>query len=547
MMRAHVSRLVPAFAALLVLATAPRAARLVLEAAGIADPPVFLTGDQCIACHGQLVTPAGEDISIGFDWRASIMANSSRDPYWQAGVRREVMDHPESSELIQDECSRCHMPMSNELERRRGGHGRIFDHLPVSRPEARLDSLAADGVSCSLCHQITAENFGTPESFTGGFVVDTTRAGEHGRIFGPFEIDTGRITIMRSATGFRPTEAAHIQTSEHCATCHVLYTTALGPGGEVIARLPEQTPYQEWLNSAYRGVQTCQDCHMPPVADSTAITAVLGQPRPDVSRHTFVGGNFFMLRMLNRYRDELGVQALPQELDALARATEEFLRTRTARVAVERAELAGGRLDAVVAIENLTGHKLPTAYPSRRAWLHVAVYDRDGSRIFESGALRPDGSIVGNANDDDPARYEPHHDVIDSADQVQVYESIMIDTVGAVTTGLLTGVRYVKDNRLLPHGFDKAHAHEDVAVYGAAANDADFQAGADRVRYRVDLAGAQGPFRVEARLWYQPISFRWANNLRPYDAFETQRFVGYYDAMAGVSAIVLAEDSAVVR
>mgnify|MGYP001241720372 CR=1 FL=1 len=546
-MRARASRMVAVFVALLLLAVAPRAARLALEAAGIADPPVFVTGNQCMACHSQLVTPAGEDVSIGVDWRASIMANASRDPYWQAGVRREVMDHPESSERIQDECSRCHMPMSNELERRRGGHGRIFDHLPPSRPETRLDSLAADGVSCSLCHQITAENFGTPESFTGGFVVDTTRAGGHARIFGPFAVDTGRITIMRSATGFRPTEAAHIQASEHCATCHVLYTHALGPGGEVIARLPEQTPYQEWLNSAYRGAQTCQDCHMPPVDDSTAITSVRGQPRPAVSRHTFVGGNFFMLRMLNRYRDELGVRALPQELDALTRGTEEFLRTRTARVAVERAEVAGGRLDVVVAVENLTGHKLPTAYPSRRVWLHVAVYDREGSRIFESGALRPDGSIVGNANDDDPALYELHHDVIDSADQVQIYESIMVGPDGAVTTGLLTGVRYIKDNRLLPRGFDKAGAHEDIAVYGGAAADADFQAGSDRVRYSLDLAGAQGPFRVVAKLWYQPISFRWANNLRPYDAFETQRFIRYYESMAEVSAIVLAEDSAIAR
>jgi len=546
-MRTHVTRVVAAFAALLLLAAAPRAARLALEAAGHADPPVFLTGDQCMACHNQLVTPKGEDISIGAAWRASIMANSARDPYWQAGVRREVMDHPESSELIQDECSRCHMPMSNELERRSGGHGRVFDHLPVGRPETRLDSLAADGVSCSLCHQITAEKFGTPESFTGGFVVDTARVSGHGRIFGPFEVDTGRITIMRSATGFRPTEAAHIQTSEHCATCHVLYTTALGPGGEVIARLPEQTPYQEWLNSAYRGVQSCQECHMPPVADSTAITAVLGQPRPEVSRHTFVGGNFFLLRMLNRYRDELGVVALPQELDALARATEEFLRTQSARVAVERADVADGWLDVVVAVENLTGHKLPTAYPSRRAWLHLTVYDRDGNRIFESGALRPDGSIVGNANDDDPALYEPHHEIIDSPGQVQVYESIMVDTAGAVTTGLLSGVRYVKDNRLLPHGFDKVGAHEDIAVYGGAAADPDFRAGGDRVRYRVNLAGAEGPFRVEARLWYQPISFRWANNLRSYDAFETQRFVRYYEAMADVSAIVLAEAMAVAR
>ena len=41
-----------------------------------------------------LVSPAGEDVSIGVSWRSSMMANSARDPYWQAAVRREVLHHP---------------------------------------------------------------------------------------------------------------------------------------------------------------------------------------------------------------------------------------------------------------------------------------------------------------------------------------------------------------------------------------------------------------------------------------------------------------------
>jgi len=45
-----------------------------------------------------------------------------------------------------------------------------------------------------------------------------------------------------------------------------------------------------------------------------------------------------------------------------------------------------------------------------------------------------------------------------SGDEVQIYESIIADANSRVTTGLLTGVRYVKDNRLLPRGFDKATA-----------------------------------------------------------------------------------------
>ncbi len=175
------------------------------------------------------------------------------------------------------------------------------------------------------------------------------------------------------------------------------------------------------------------------------------------------------------------------------------------------------------------------------------MLDGGGNVVFESGALRPDGSIVGNDNDADPARYEPHHDVIDSPEEVQVYESIMVGPDEAVTTGLTTGIRHVKDNRLLPHGFDRAAASEDIEVKGRAVEDADFVGGTDRVRYRAGVAGADGPFRVVATLWYQPISFRWAQNLRPYDAFETNRFVSYFDSMAEYSAVVLAQGEVTAR
>jgi hypothetical protein len=41
---------------------------------------VFPTSDRCLACHKGITTSTGEDVSIGFSWRASMMANSARDP-----------------------------------------------------------------------------------------------------------------------------------------------------------------------------------------------------------------------------------------------------------------------------------------------------------------------------------------------------------------------------------------------------------------------------------------------------------------------------------
>jgi hypothetical protein len=506
--------------------------------------PRFQTSDRCIACHNGLSTPAGEDISIGFDWRPTMMANSARDPYWHAGVRREITDHPESRAAIEDECSICHMPMARYEAKRNGHEGEVFSHLPFD-PDKPGDRLAADGVSCSLCHQISKEKLGTRESFVGGFVIDPPAPSGERLEYGPFKIEAGHTRIMRTSSGgFRPVEAEHIRESEMCATCHTLYTQSLGPQGKPIGEFPEQMPYQEWLHSDYRATQSCQACHMPVVQEEAPISNVLGQPRAGFSRHVFVGGNFFMQRLLNRFRNELSVEALPQELESAAVRTVAHLQSEAARIAIEGLEVRAGRLEAGIVVRNLGGHKLPTAYPSRRAWLHVVVRDRNNRTVFESGAIDAQGSIQGNDNDADPARFEPHYNEIRSPGQVQIYEAVMADQAGSVTTGLLSAVRYVKDNRLLPRGFDKRTANQDVAVQGAALEDPDFTGGGDRVRYSVAVGDAPGPYQIEAELWYQPISYRWAANLRRYDTPETRRFTGYYDSLSAASAVMLVRASA---
>ncbi|MFO7654887.1 MAG: hypothetical protein R6X25_13880 [Candidatus Krumholzibacteriia bacterium] len=534
------------------VASAAPAAPANSAAAAAPVPELFVSADQCQACHNGLVASDGGDVSIGFDWRSSIMAHSARDPYWQAAVRREVMDHPAAQAAIEDECAICHLPMARFEAHAQGQTGEIFAHLPPAQPGAaaaagdpRTNRLALDGVSCSACHQIQAAGLGTEESFTGGFVVATERPLWSRRpAFGPHDVDAGRTRVMHSATGLEPVRGDHIQDPELCATCHTLYTHALGPDGEVVGTLPEQVPYLEWRHSDFAESRSCQSCHMPALAGLQAPTSVLPQPREEFSPHVFRGGNFFVLSMLNRYRDELAVAALPQELARTRASTMEFLRTEAATLAVDSAGVADGHLTARLQVENLAGHKLPTAYPSRRVWLHVTVRDGRGAVFFESGALEPSGLIVGNDNDRDPDSYEHHHRTITDPEQVQIYESIMMTRDGRVTTGLLSAVGYVKDNRIVPEGFDKTTAGEDIAVQGAARDDGDFVGGLDRVRYRVEVGDRRGPFTLTATLWYQPISFRWAMNQEPYDAPETRRFTRMYRSMSESSAIVLARTSA---
>src|SRR6201989_1200163 len=126
--------------------------------------PKFQTSDRCVACHNGMKTQAGEDFSIGVDGRASIMANSARDPYWQGSVRRETIDHPEASADIQDECSTCHMPAQPLVEKTAGRKSEVFSRLPLKENDDR-NHLAIDGVTCSVCHQVESTGLGTHQTF----------------------------------------------------------------------------------------------------------------------------------------------------------------------------------------------------------------------------------------------------------------------------------------------------------------------------------------------------------------------------------------------
>ncbi|UCC64172.1 MAG: hypothetical protein JSV36_03700 [Anaerolineae bacterium] len=498
---------------------------------------LFSTSGTCAACHTNMIDEGGNDVSTDDSWRASMMANASRDPYWQASVRGEVISNPDYQSVIEDKCATCHTPMAHFTAVNAGQEGKLFGGGFLNRAH-ELHTLALDSVSCNLCHQIRKVGFGEPSTFSGGFVIDTELPAGERLAYGPYPVGKGLARIMQAASGFIPVQGLHIEQSELCATCHTLYTPYLDATGQIAGTFPEQTPYLEWVESDYMDTHSCQDCHMPLAQGRVRLSTTGGPPRSPFFQHTFVGGNAYMLGILNTFGQELQVNASAEQFAEKGTRVAEQLQNHTATLAIPEASLSGPELAVSVTVESQVGHKFPAGFPARRTWLRLTVQDAGGQKVFESGAVNADGSIVGNDNDTDPAASEPHYLQINQPDQVQIYEAIMHNAEGGVTTILLRSARYAKDNRLLPSGFDKRTADDDIAVHGRAADDENFVGGGDRVEFRVDVGDAKGPFTVTVQLLYQSISYRWADNLRRYDSPETARFIGYYETIPNLPLVV---------
>jgi mono/diheme cytochrome c family protein len=500
---------------------------------------LFAASGVCATCHTQLVDGAGNDVSMDSAWRSSMMANAARDPYWQASVRAEALRNPSYRAIIEDKCATCHTAMARFSQAAAGGQGILLDDGYLD-PGHASHNLAIDGVSCTVCHQVQPDGLGEEDSFSGGFVISTDLPPDQRVAFGQFTVAMGMARTMQTSSGFVPVQGLHVEEAELCATCHTLYTPFLDASDQIAGEFPEQVAYLEWEASSLSQTLSCQGCHMPTAEGSVSLSSQgARRPRSPFYQHTFVGGNAYMLSVLRTFGAELAVTASDAQFQDKATRTLEQLEGHTASLALEGLDVSDSALTADVVVQSKAGHKFPTGFPARRVWIHFMVQDAGGAVVFESGAVSDDGSISGNDNDADAGSFEPHYLVIDDPGQVQIYEAIMGDTEGQPTTTLLRGAGYLKDNRLLPAGFDKTIVEADIAVHGAAVDDGDFLGGSDTVRYLVALNGAEGPFTVTAELLYQSIGFRWADNLRRHDALETARFLSYYEQVPNRPALVV--------
>jgi hypothetical protein len=496
----------------------------------------FAGSGVCAGCHTRMADESGADVSIDSDWRSSMMANAARDPYWQASVRFESVNLPDLSAVIEDKCASCHMPMAHFTIDQNGEKTPVLDE-GLLNPENTLHALAMDGNSCTLCHQIEPTGLGEGASFSGGYVISADLPMGERQAYSQFVVNDEAASLMKGASGFVPVEGQHITQAGLCASCHTLYTPYVDDNGQVAGEFPEQTPYFEWLASDYAGATPCQGCHMPQASGSVVTSVMLGEPRSPFFQHWFPGGNAYMMNIFRTFGKEIGVTASSAQFESTHGYSLSQL-NRAASVDLENLGVAGGRLAVNVVVNNTAGHKFPTGFPSRRAWLHLMVTDNEGNIVFESGAFTDQGQIVGDDHDADPTKYEPHYTVILQPGEVQIYESIMQDVNGDLTTTLLRGAGYIKDNRLLPAGFDKESARPEISPDETAMADGNFTGGGDRVMYSIDVGEAEGPFTVTVELLYQSISYRWAQKLQSLDAAESTRFLSYYDSVPNLPVVV---------
>jgi len=504
----------------------------------------FVGSSRCAVCHELLTDVEGKDMSISGHWRSTMMANASKDPLWQAKVSSEVKRNPALKEVIETKCATCHTPMAWHQAYKLGNEQLLFDKGFLS-PSNDLHAAAMDGVSCSLCHQIQDENLGEKKSFSGKFVIDTSKKAPEREIFGPYKEPVQE--VMQKAVGFIPEYGPQTNDSALCATCHTLFTPYVDGQGNVVGEFPEQVAYLEWKHSEY-GINAgqrydigenpgqgriCQECHMPHSEEGGVFIARWAPPKTNpkdhFSQHHFVGGNVFMLNVLQNNIGSLELSASTEKFEDTRERTMHLLQHETAQLFLTGLTHSDRELTAVLQVNNIAGHKFPTGIPTRRTWIHLTVGDANGQVIFESGRPLADGRIEGNNADDNIMGYEPHYDEIIQPDQVQIYEGVMLNTDNEITYTLLRAAKFAKDNRLLPKGFDKSAVPADIAVYGKAVTDEDFTGGSDQVTYKVKTSGYQGPFTVTARLLFTAVSYPFVKDLeKDKELFEVGRFMQLY-------------------
>ena len=501
------------------------------------------------------VSPYGE-------WRYSMMGLSGRDPIFFAQLASERTIHskidgqPNPALYIEDLCLRCHGVMGERQYKL--DTGKMFPREQLNDPNSKYGALGRDGVSCTVCHHIAAEGLGKPETFTGEFKTSPPK-----EIYGPFK---DAVTLpMKNGLGMEPknTTENQIESSALCGSCHTILLPTIRQNGTIVEKdgkpklFYEQATYIEWLNSDFQNEyapfgkdpQTCQHCHMPAdyqgnklkfkianIEDNTFPPVAFRAPDKDITlqlrdpfyRHTLLGLNVYALEMFGQFRTDLGLYKIDPMLPNpgqtasshdTAVASSLDLAAKSAKVNVLAARKMNGSLSADIEVVNLAGHSLPSGVGFRRAFLSFEVLDASNKTVWVSGNTSADGVIVDGAGKPlvteffgpEQQKFQVHRskdNPITSEDQVEIYEELVLNPEGMLTSSFLSLDQRAKDNRIQPKGRSPKGLYADETKPVGTGADPSYSngSGSSVVRYIIPLNGkTNSAAKVRATLYYQTI------------------------------------------
>ncbi len=366
--------------------------------------------------------------------------------------------------------------------------------------DANYGALARDGISCTVCHHISDTALGDENSYTGNFVT-----GPPSELYGPYEDITIVPKPMEHALGITPKFRDYFVSSDAfssdlCGSCHNILLPIFDNEGNQLGASYEQTTHLEWVNSDFApgspDFLSCNDCHMPTTYHGRDLSFKIANiesdefaptthrlPDPEITltdrdryaRHSLHGLNIFINQFFQQFPIILGFRqidfmtgtATVPSLITGQNSMIEMAQNETATVEITDLEVTpAGEVHAVVQVRNLVGHYLPSGVGFRRVFLEFVVKDKAGNALWASGRTNELGAILdGTTNEilpsEEPvnfpeAPFQPHYQVITEENQVQIYQELIKDSDGILTTSFLRRVDEVKDNRLRPRGYNPA-------------------------------------------------------------------------------------------
>lgn len=311
------------------------------------------------------------------EWNGSLHSMAFIDPVYQGELNKAVkaVGHE-----ISRQCEGCHSPagvVTGEIK----GPG-----------VSGLSAVARAGVSCDICHSISALNHDktpTKEPGNGSFVI---KPGED-RSDGPVLIKHGpRLPAEGCGDGFHECQQTEFHAkSDLCASCHQVF--------HYDKHFPIEATYHEWKHSLYSQNDIhCQDCHMVGTETFVKVADTLVKPERKDYRHYFNGANYLLYFLGAQAAEKAGDKEQAGRMMHQYEMAVKRLQN-AAELEIEPVYRKGALAEVRVRVKNVrAGHNLPTSLSNiRQMWLEVIVKDEKGKIVLSTGAVETDGSLPKDA------------------------------------------------------------------------------------------------------------------------------------------------------